>query len=108
LLWVVFTGISTLVRQTMPADAFNGSIMYIPTFGLMLFAGLYLIAVHKRGGKAMVALSVLFLASLTFRTIDTAICGAFPLGTHFIWHCLNAMLLYGLVRVLLPHKSTAT
>lgn len=106
-LWLVFTGISTIVRQTVPADALNGSIMYMPTFALMLLAGLYLMAARKPSGKAMVGLSGLFLLSLTFRSIDTAICGVFPLGTHFIWHCLNAMLLYGLVRVLLPREHAA-
>jgi hypothetical protein len=33
-----------------------------------------------------------------FRTIDNAVCDVVPIGTHFIWHCLNATLLYVLLR----------
>jgi hypothetical protein len=36
--------------------------------------------------------------SLTFRTIDIAVCDAFTLGTHFVWHMLNAVVIYILLR----------
>ncbi|NJN40478.1 MAG: hypothetical protein HC807_06085 [Gammaproteobacteria bacterium] len=34
--------------------------------------------------------------SLTFRTLDRDLCAAIPLGTHFLWHLLNAVVLYRL------------
>jgi hypothetical protein len=37
---------------------------------------------------------VVFAISLAFRTADSALCPAFPLGIHFIWHVLNAVVLY--------------
>ena len=40
----------------------------------------------------------MFVVSLAFRTMDQAVCPAFPLGTHFIWHLLNAGVLYILLR----------
>jgi len=40
----------------------------------------------------------LFLASLGFRTIDQAVCEWTPVGTHFMWHILNAAVLYLCVR----------
>jgi hypothetical protein len=36
--------------------------------------------------------------SLALRTADFAVCDAFPPGTHFIWHVLNATVLYVLLR----------
>ena len=45
--------------------------------------------------------------SLIFRTIDEAVCGAFPLGTHFLWHILNAVLLGWMIRVLVRHRPLA-
>jgi hypothetical protein len=35
---------------------------------------------------------------LVFRTIDRAVCSSVPIGTHFIWHLLNAVVLYVLLR----------
>jgi hypothetical protein len=36
----------------------------------------------------------LFAVSLTFRTLDNAVCDTLPLGTHFLWHVLNGCVLY--------------
>ncbi len=35
----------------------------------------------------------LFTLSVTFRAIDPVVCGSFPLGTHFLWHTLNGLML---------------
>lgn len=32
--------------------------------------------------------------SLFFRTIDMAVCESIPIGTHFLWHLLNGVLVY--------------
>ncbi len=39
-----------------------------------------------------------FAISLTMRSIDGALCGSLPLGTHWLWHLLNASVLYVLLR----------
>ena len=41
----------------------------------------------------------LLLASLTARSVDGAACAAFPLGTHFLWHLLNALMLGWMIEV---------
>ena len=38
--------------------------------------------------------------SLFFRTVDDAVCGAVPVGTHFLWHILNGVMLGWMIRVL--------
>ena len=38
--------------------------------------------------------------SLTFRSLDMPVCGAVPLGTHFVWHLLNAVMLGWMITVL--------
>ena len=30
-------------------------------------------------------------------------CGSFPLGTHFLWHSLNGLVLYLLLRAAIKH-----
>jgi hypothetical protein len=49
-----------------------------------------------RRGRAWAAMH--FTLSLTWRTIDVAACETFPPGTHFLWHLLNAAVLYVLLR----------
>lgn len=41
---------------------------------------------------------LLFALSLTFRTLDGPLCASLPLGTHWLWHLLNATVLYLLLR----------
>ncbi|MFB9187066.1 ceramidase domain-containing protein [Dactylosporangium sucinum] len=35
-----------------------------------------------------------FAVSLTLRTLDSPLCNSVPIGTHFLWHCLNAVVLF--------------
>lgn len=41
--------------------------------------------------------------SLTFRSIDIPLCDGFPLGTHFMWHILNAIMLAWMIEVYRRH-----
>ena len=76
----------------------NGSVRYAPALLLLLGMGFYH---HLRGkkerGLLLVAVGVLSL-SLVFRTIDNGVCPYFTPGTHFLWHLLNSVVLYFLLR----------
>lgn len=58
---------------------------------------------RREGGREtarIVALAgLVFALSLTFRTLDRPLCDVIPLGTHWLWHLLNATVLYLLLRV---------
>ncbi|RJQ76305.1 hypothetical protein D5S17_18765 [Pseudonocardiaceae bacterium YIM PH 21723] len=45
--------------------------------------------------------TALFWLSLTFRSIDGPACHSVPIGTHFLWHILNGIVLYLLTRTLI-------
>jgi hypothetical protein len=47
----------------------------------------------------------LLIVSLTFRTLDGPLCGSIPLGTHFLWHILNAVMLGHMIAVLVRHRQ---
>jgi hypothetical protein len=51
------------------------------------------------------AAAALFFVSLAFRTVDRAICGVFPLGAHFVWHLLNAVVLWLLLKTAITHAT---
>lgn len=80
-------------------DALNGSVGYLPALAaLWIFAALLWPRGQRETARALVAAGLLFAISLVFRTIDRAICPAFPLGAHFLWHVLNAGVLWLLMR----------
>ncbi|MCC6002092.1 MAG: ceramidase domain-containing protein [Pararhodobacter sp.] len=49
----------------------------------------------------------ILIISLLFRSMDSAICDAFPLGTHFMWHLLNALMLGWMIEVYRRHAAKA-
>jgi Ceramidase len=89
------------------AGRYGGSVGYVPALAALLamsaataVTGTSLarrLAVPAR----LLAIGGLFAVSLTFRTVDEALCQSFPLGTHFIWHLCNALVLYLLLRLLI-------
>ena len=71
----------------------NGSEAYVST--LLIIIG-YAVILARRGHPAatgLFATAAVLSLSLTFRSIDPVICEALPLGTHFMWHLLNGLLL---------------
>ncbi len=71
----------------------NGSAGYLAV-ALTLLAmalGLWLRG-HPAGWGIAVGMAI-FAVSLTFRTLDMALCPTWPAGTHFVWHALNGVVL---------------
>ena len=48
----------------------------------------------RRAGGLLLVAAAIFAVSLTLRTLDEPLCARFPLGTHFVWHILNAAVLF--------------
>jgi len=89
----------------------NGSLIYAPAVLLTLGLGLYHYQQRMNEPVRLLAAAGVLLASIFFRTIDNTICPYFPVGTHFLWHLLNAVVLYLSARALLlnlPNPSWAT
>ena len=84
-------------------EAVNGSHGYFPA-ALALFAvggtlvGKHRVPARPEAGRALLGAAVIFVVSLAFRTADLALCPSWPLGTHFLWHGLNAAVLFLLLR----------
>lgn len=84
----------------------NGSEGYVPPLSALLVVGAGLWAMGRRGpGVALILGALLFAVSLAFCTADMAVCSAFPLGTHFMWHTLNGMLLFYLVLAMMRYGA---
>ena len=93
-------------------DPFNGSLAYAPAvIAQAVFVAVLFVQRHPHRGWVLAAL-LTFLASLSFRTIDMRLCAALPLGTHFLWHLLNGvmvgLLLQFYLRLPMPGRPAAT
>jgi len=89
-----------------PPDFLNGSTDYLPPLAALITVGIMTGA--NRMGSSILLAAALFLVSLVFRTIDRSVCGGFPIGTHFIWHLLNAAVLYILLRTAISIAKEAS
>lgn len=100
-LWAAYTAIGVVAQVQLPPDTLNGTIMYIPTYATLILLTAAIARVDKAAGRGFAGVLLLWTASLTFRTLDLDICEHFPVGTHFLWHAFNAVVLYRLLRLLM-------
>lgn len=81
---------------------------YLPALFVLLGLGLFL---RFRGepevGRVLLGAGCLFAVSLGFRTADGPVCGSFPVGTHFLWHVLNAWVLYIVTRAMIRFPNAS-
>ena len=47
----------------------------------------------------------LLCLSLVARSLDETLCATLPMGTHFLWHLLNALMLAGMIEVWRRHPN---
>ncbi|MEL6523315.1 MAG: ceramidase domain-containing protein [Pseudomonadota bacterium] len=49
--------------------------------------------------RGMLIGAAILCGSISIRSVDMALCPNFPLGTHFLWHCLNGVMLGWMIEV---------
>lgn len=76
----------------LPQGWLNGSVSYLPALLFLLILG----AMEWKilGRKILFAAAGVFTLSLTFRSLDNALCDSVPFGLHFLWHILNGCVLF--------------
>jgi hypothetical protein len=102
-LLVGFAGLSTALASWVPRSVLNGSSGYFPALAALVAIGWLTRA--NAAGRAMLLAGAVFVASLAFRIIDLDVCGSLTIGTHFLWHILNAVVLYLVLRGAIAEKS---
>jgi len=82
----------------------NGSLTYAPALVFLVVLGIYHSATRRKERFIVLGATAVFIVALTCRTVDNALCPFFPLGTHFMWHVCNAIVLYLMMRGLLANR----
>lgn len=100
---IAFLPLSSLVAggaAAVTGGLLGGSSGYLPALGALVVCGVLLRSRKPSAGRGLLLAAGLFLVSLTLRTLDQPLCPYVPLGTHFLWHMLNGVLLGYLVLVM--------
>ena len=66
----------------------------------------YALALRHRApatARGLAAGAAILCLSLTFRSLDAGLCVRWPLGTHWLWHILNAVMLGWMIEVYRRH-----
>jgi len=96
LVFVAFYVVAGLITFAVPdwlRQASNGTTSYLPPFLALAFFGAWAAATGNRAGWYNLTGSAIFVVSVIFRMIDPLVCASFPLGTHFLWHVFNGLML---------------
>ncbi|BAQ17838.1 ceramidase domain-containing protein [Methyloceanibacter caenitepidi] len=81
----------------------NGSVGYLPALGVLIVVSMLLAERRHKATPYVMAATLVFAASILLRSLDMAYCSSIVVegrntGTHFIWHLLNAVVLFLLMR----------
>jgi len=99
--WTVYVVAGLVAQKNLPPDLLNGTIMYIPTYLTLAILTCILVRRDAVIGRAFMLALLVWTVSLIFRTLDMELCLSVVIGTHFLWHTLNAWVLWRLLMVLI-------
>lgn len=89
-------------------DPLNGSGQYFPAVAALAIFTLVTWLRHHPMRGWIAGAAVIFILSLTARTLDRDICATLPLGTHFLWHLLNGLMIALLLQAVVRSPSATT
>lgn len=109
-LWLSLLGTAAFIpyaAATIPVFDALGFLGSSASYGpVPLLIAIYAFALRNRHPETARGLAIgvaILCLSLTFRTIDEPLCPSFPMGTHFLWHCLNGLMLGWMIEVYRRH-----
>lgn len=80
---------------------------YLPVPLLILVYAVFLARRAPGTARGLAIGAGILLVSLFFRSIDMVVCDALPMGTHFLWHLLNALMLGWMIEVYRRHRAVS-
>lgn len=100
-----FVVLSVLEARVVPPGTLNGSHAYLPALAALVVVGW--LSNDRRSGRLLLTAAAVLALSIVFRSIDQAVCPTLPVGTHFLWHTLNGLVLYLALRAAMPGELPA-
>jgi len=101
LAFVAYVQAGTMLFALLPF--FRISAFYWPVPVAILIYAVVLRAGAPQTARGLVIGAGILNASLVFRSLDTPLCTSLPIGTHVLWHLLNAAMLGWMIEVYRRH-----
>lgn len=101
---MAFAG-STHFFVTQFPNALNDSIGYLSSMGALVMIAIYLHLMRRPSSHQFLLAALLGVLSLFFRSVDNSVCDTLPIGTHFLWHSLNAVLIFVVMKQLIRNVN---
>ena len=76
---------------------------YLSVALLIALYGVFLRRTHPATARGLLIGTGILMISITLRSLDKPLCDAIPIGTHFAWHILNAIMLGWMIEVYRRH-----
>lgn len=115
-----FLGARTGIALLVTLGFFPYAAATVPLFGMIPGLGssagyapvpllilIYAVLLRRRAPRTARGLAIgsgILTLSLILRTLDQPLCGISPIGTHFLWHILNAVMLGWMIEVWRRHR----
>ncbi len=103
-LFLPFAALSQPVWAVLPVIGVSAGYVSVPVL-IVIYAVLLWRRAPDVSRGFFIGAGILF-ASLLARSIDQTLCAALPLGTHFAWHLLNALMLGWMIEVYRRHIAS--
>lgn len=109
-LWLALLGTAAFLPYAALITSIVGRIPYFAIsnfyWSVPILLVIYGFAIRKRfpstASGFFIGAAILSL-SITLRSADEILCTTWPLGTHFLWHCLNGLMLGYMIHVYHAH-----
>jgi len=101
-------GLSAFFSIAIPSDWVHGSNGYFGAAAMLFIIATSLRTSHTTPAKHYALAGVVFLCSLTFRTLDMPLCASWPVGTHFLWHVCNGTVIFLTLRAAILSRAATT
>lgn len=102
--FVAFVGFSHILVHQFPR-ALNDSIGYLSSMIALIMIAVHLHLKARPSSSHFMLAALIGVCSLFCRAIDREVCSEIITGTHFLWHTLNATLLYILLKQLVRNVN---
>ena len=99
-LFIPFAAVLVPVLNQIPFIAISNFYWTVP-----ILLALYAVLLRRKPGIAQGFLigAALLCLSVTIRSLDEILCDVIPVGTHFVWHLLNGVMLGWMIHVYTRH-----
>tara|TARA_B100001179_G_C18528236_1_gene375889 strand:- start:193 stop:918 length:726 start_codon:yes stop_codon:yes gene_type:complete len=95
--FLAFLGTTHMLVTQFP-NAMNDSIGYLSSMMALIMIAVHLHISRRPSSHQFLLAALVGVVSLFFRAVDNDVCEQWPFGTHFLWHTLNAVLLFILMK----------